>query len=54
MDFKFYSLEEVSEILDVTVRTLYRYIKDERLKANKVGGRWLVTQENLEKFIKGE
>lgn len=51
---KFYSLQEVAEIVQVSRRSMYNYLKDGRLKANKVGGRWLVTEEQLKEFIEGK
>ena len=47
-------MREVSEILKVTERTLYNYIKEGRLKVQKIGGKWIITEENLRKFIKAE
>jgi excisionase family DNA binding protein len=54
LDIKIYSMREVSEILKVTERTLYNYIKEGRLKVQKIGGKWIITEENLRKFIKAE
>lgn len=53
-DIKVYTLEEVSELLKVTVRTLYNYIHDDRLKATKIGNKWIVTESNLKDFIEGK
>ena len=50
-DIKLYTLDEVMEFLPTTRRTLYRYIKDGKLKAVKVGGRWKVTDEALKDFL---
>lgn len=54
LDIKVYSLKETSQILGVTERTLYNYIKAGRIKVQKIGGKWIITEENLKKFIKGE
>ena len=54
LDIKIYSMREVSEILKVTERTLYNYIKEGRVKVQKIGGKWIITEENLRKFIKAE
>lgn len=51
---KFYSLQEVAEIVQVSRRSMYNYLKDGRLKANKVGGRWLISEEQLKNFIEGK
>ena len=53
-DLKLYSLEEVAKILGVTHRTAWNYVKADKIKANKIGGAWKITEENLKKFIEGE
>lgn len=50
-DIKVYTLDEVADILKVTKRTLYTYIKDGKLHAVKMGKYWRVTEENLRKFV---
>jgi excisionase family DNA binding protein len=54
LDIKVYSLKEVSKILGVTERTLYNYVKAGKIKVRKIGGKWIMTEENLKKLIKGE
>jgi excisionase family DNA binding protein len=58
MDFmlgiKLYTTEEAAKILGVTSRTLSSYISSGRLKANKIGGKQRITEENLKRFITGE
>ena len=46
----YYSLQEVAEILGISVRSLYRYIDSGRLRAIKVGY-WRVNKDDLDKFI---
>lgn len=53
-DIKLYDLKDLEELLKVNNRTLLKYIKEDRLKAVKVGQRWIVTDENLRKFLNGE
>lgn len=48
---KVYTLEELTELLHVTRRSLYNYIKDGKLKAVKIGREWRVTEETLEAFL---
>lgn len=52
-EYKVYTVLEVAEMLGVTRRTIYNYIKNEQLQANKVVGKWIVTQEQLKEFIEG-
>lgn len=46
-----YTLTELESILGVSHRTLLQYVKTGRLPAKKIGGKWRVTAENLEKFV---
>ena len=50
-DFKLYTIEEITDILKVTQRTLYNYIKSGSLKAVKIGKYWRVKQADLQKFV---
>ena len=50
-DFILYTLEEIKEILKVTRRTLYNYIKSGNLKAIKIGKYWRIKQSDLEEFL---
>ena len=50
-DLKVYTLDEVADILKVTKRTLYNYIKAGELPAVKMGKYWRVTAENLQHFV---
>lgn len=48
---KLYTIEEVSEILKVTPRTIYTFIKNNDLLAVKIGKYWRIKHEDLEIFI---
>lgn len=48
---KVYTIEELVEVLQVTRRTIYNYLKDGRLKAVKMGKYWRVTEKQLEEFL---
>lgn len=50
-NLKTYTLEEVEDILKVTRRTIYNYIKNGDLKAVKIGKYWRVSETNLQDFI---
>ncbi len=50
-DIKVYTLDEVAEILKVTKRTLYNYVKAGTLHAVKMGKYWRVPEESLQAFI---
>lgn len=46
-----YTLDEVADIMQVTKRTLYNYIKAGTLHAVKMGKYWRVPEESLQDFI---
>jgi excisionase family DNA binding protein len=46
-----YEINELIDLLQVTRRTLLKYIREKKLKAFKVGNNWRVTQEYLDEFI---
>ena len=48
---KVYTLDEVAEILQLTKRTLYTYVKEGKLEAVKFGKYWRVSEESLRDFI---
>ena len=50
-EIKVYTLEEVMDVLKVSKRTIYNYIKADQLKAIKVGREWRVTEKALAAFL---
>ena len=48
---KVFTLEEIMDILKVSRRTIYNYIKADQLKAIKVGREWRVTEKALNAFL---
>lgn len=50
-ELKVYTIDEIAELLHITRRTLYAYLKTGKLKAIKVGKYWRVTEENLKDFL---
>ena len=53
MTEKLLTIEEVADRLNLAPRTIYRYIKEEKLTARKIGRRWQVKEEDLAMFIDG-
>jgi excisionase family DNA binding protein len=49
-DIEVYTLKEIEDLLHVTRRTLYNWIKAGKLKAFRIGKEWRVTKEALEEF----
>ena len=46
-----YTLDEVSEILKITKRTIYTYVQSGHLKASRIGRYWRVSEEQLQEFL---
>jgi excisionase family DNA binding protein len=46
-----YTIQEVADILKVSKKSVYRYIKSDRLKAKKIG-QWRILKSDLDNFIK--
>lgn len=53
-DIQLFTLQELEPLLDVTNRTLLSYVKSGRLQAVKIGGKWRVTREALDRFLSGK
>ncbi len=49
-----YTVSEVSKILHRTPQTIRRMIKENKLPAIRVGGGYLITDETLQKLLRGE
>ena len=48
---EFYKAEELSELLQVNVMTIYRYIKAGKLKAYKIGKEYRINQIEFKLFL---
>ncbi len=53
MDEKLYSALQIAEMLGMHPKTIQRYIREGRLKANKIGKEWRVTGHDLSVFTEG-
>ena len=47
----YYTVPEVAETLKVSHMTVYRWIKDGKLAAYKLGGEFRITKRDLERFL---
>lgn len=54
INFKVYTLKETANILGVAERTLLDYLKKGRIKGQKIGGHWKISENNLQSFIDGD
>jgi excisionase family DNA binding protein len=49
---EFYKAEDLAELLDVNIMTIYRYIKAGRLKAYKIGREYRIDKNEFKTFLK--
>ena len=47
----FYKAEELAELLEVNIMTIYRYIKAGRLKALKIGRDFRIAKKEFNRFL---
>lgn len=48
---KYYSVEQISEMLNIHPKTIQRYIREGKLRAGKIGKSWRVTGHDLSVFM---
>jgi excisionase family DNA binding protein len=48
---KIYTVQQVSELLKLSTKTIKRYIHDGKLKASWFGNRWRIKQKEITRFI---
>ena len=53
-DLKLYSVEELSELLEIQETTIRRYLRDGRLKGRKLARRWYVSEESLADYFRAD
>lgn len=51
MEEKIYSVDDAAKYLDVSVKTVRRYIYANKLKASKIGGQWRITDSQLKEYL---
>lgn len=51
MEEKYYSIDEIAELLKVAYLTVYRWIKAGKIGAVKAGKQYRITQEALDVFL---
>lgn len=50
----YYTVEQISEMLNIHPKTIQRYIREGRLRAAKIGKSWRITGHDLSVFIESE
>lgn len=51
---KVYDLNEVCEILKMNIQTIRIYIKEGKLKASKVGRKYIITEDDFKAFLESQ
>lgn len=54
MAVKTYTVDEVSELLGISARTIREYIRKGKLKAVKVGNKYIISEDNYRDFVNGK
>lgn len=50
---KLYTPEEIAELLRCTPRCVYNYLRQGKMPGRKLGGRWLVLEDDLHAYLRG-
>ncbi len=53
-NMKLYGVNELAQQLRITGYSVRAYIRAGKLKAQKIGGKWYVAEENLQAFLRGD
>ena len=48
-----YTIEELGQMLSVSYRTAWQYVRDERIPAVKINGQYLISEHNVLAFLHG-
>lgn len=51
MEYTFYNLKQVSELLITPIPYLRKLIKEEKLKGHFIGRQYIISQKELKEFI---
>jgi excisionase family DNA binding protein len=51
MQKDYYTVEQISEMLDIHPKTIQRYIREGKLRATKIGKSWRVTGHDISVFM---
>ena len=50
----YFTVEQISDMLDIHPKTIQRYIREGRLRATKIGKSWRVTGHDLSVFVESD
>lgn len=52
-DIKFYDVQEIAEIFDMTPQSIRKFFNQGKIQARKFGTRWYVTEEAMRAYLLG-
>ncbi|MEG6568559.1 helix-turn-helix domain-containing protein [Thermoanaerobacterium thermosaccharolyticum] len=50
----YYTPQQVAEKLQINIRTVYKWIREGKLKAIKVGDLWRISETELKRFVENK
>lgn len=53
-EIKVYTVPELAKLFKLSPQSVRKYLKEGRIKGQKVGVKWLVSEESIREFLKGE
>lgn len=54
MNKDYYTVDEISNMLNIHPKTIQRYIREGKLRAAKIGKSWRITGHDLSTFIEND
>ncbi len=49
-----YTVPDLVKLLNMTPQSIRKYLNDGKIKGMKAGGKWVVEEEALREFLRGE
>lgn len=53
LNIELYTVKQVAYILKVSERTVMNYLKNDKIKGQKVAGKWRFTKAEIERLVNG-
>jgi excisionase family DNA binding protein len=50
-DIKAFDVYEISKLFNITPQSVRKYLKEGRIKANKFGTKWYITEDAMRYFL---
>lgn len=51
LELEVFTPAQVAEILNVSVQTVHKHLKDKTMRGTKKGNRWFITNRDIELFL---